>query len=135
MGGVSGSSHTRPARAFAFHRCVLRVAGGPCTKAAWARKAIGPCGEILAGASKMGTLLEGLSGYSLALRESRSESASLQSAFKIVVAELDDQIRDCDATVTGVDLPKVNVSLERLMQLLREPDRQLAALPLGSARR
>jgi signal transduction histidine kinase len=69
-------------------------------------------GEILAGASKMGTLLDGLSGYSLALRES-SESASLQSALAIVVANLED-----DAIVTGVDLPRLGVSLERLMQLL-----------------
>jgi signal transduction histidine kinase len=78
-------------------------------------------GEILAGASKMGTLLEGLSGYSLALRESADtvSAASLQSAFKIVLAELDSRIRACGATVTGVDLPKVNVGLERLMQLLR----------------
>lgn len=69
-------------------------------------------GEILAGASKMGTLLEGLSRYSLALRES-SESASLQSALAIVISNLGD-----DVTVTGVDLPRVNVSLERLVQLL-----------------
>jgi len=78
-------------------------------------------GEILGGASKMGTLLGGLSGYSLALRESADpvSPASLQSAFKIVVAELEDSIRACDATVTGEGLPKVNVSLERLMLLLR----------------
>jgi signal transduction histidine kinase len=78
-------------------------------------------GEILAGAAKMRTLLEGLSGYSLALRESAESvsATSLESAFKIIVAELDDRIRDCGATVTGLNLPKVNVSLERLMQLLR----------------
>jgi signal transduction histidine kinase len=78
-------------------------------------------GEILGGASKMGTLLEGLSGYSLALRESAESvsPASLQSAFKIVVAELEDSIRACDAAVTGVGLPRVNVRLERLMLLLR----------------
>jgi signal transduction histidine kinase len=69
-------------------------------------------GEILAGASRMGTLLKGLSDYSLALRES-SASASLQSALAIVVANLSD-----DVTVTGVDLPRVNVSLERSIQLL-----------------
>jgi signal transduction histidine kinase len=69
-------------------------------------------GEILAGVSTMGALLEALSGYSLALRES-SGSASLQSALAIVVANL-----GADVTVTGVDLPKVNVSLERLIQLL-----------------
>jgi signal transduction histidine kinase len=68
--------------------------------------------EILAGTSRMGALLKGLSDYSLALRGS-SESASLQSALAIVVANL-----DADATVTGVDLPEVNVSLERLIQLL-----------------
>jgi len=73
--------------------------------------------EILAGVAKMGTLLDGLAGYSLALRES-SGPASLQSAFRIVVANLDSQIRACDASVTAADLPKVNVSLERLMQLL-----------------
>jgi signal transduction histidine kinase len=77
-------------------------------------------GEILAGTSKVGILLEGLSGYSSALRESAESvpAVSLQSAFKIVLAELDDQIRACDATVTAVSLPEVNVSLERLMQLL-----------------
>jgi signal transduction histidine kinase len=76
--------------------------------------------EILAGTAKMGTLLEGLSGYSMALRESAESvsAASLQSAFKIVVADLDERIRACDATVTAVNLPDVNVSLERLMQLL-----------------
>jgi signal transduction histidine kinase len=73
--------------------------------------------EILAGASRMRTLLDGLSGYSLALHES-SGPASLQSAFRIVAANLDNEIRACDASVTGVDLPKVNVSLERSMQLL-----------------
>jgi two-component system, chemotaxis family, sensor kinase Cph1 len=78
-------------------------------------------GEILGGASKMGTLLEGLSGYSLALRESAesASAASLQSAFKIVIAELDDQIRACGATVAAVNLPTVNVGLEALMLLLR----------------
>jgi signal transduction histidine kinase len=78
-------------------------------------------GEILGGASKMGTLLEGLSGYSLALRESAESgsAASLQSAFKIVVAELDGQIRACDATVAAVNLPTVDVGLDGLMLLLR----------------
>jgi signal transduction histidine kinase len=78
-------------------------------------------GEILAGASKMGTLLHGLSGYSMALRESADSvsSASLQSAFKIVVAELQDSIRACDARVAAVNLPTVNAGLEGLMLLLR----------------
>jgi signal transduction histidine kinase len=77
--------------------------------------------EILAGTSKMGILLQGLSGYSMALRESADSvsRASLQSAFKIVVAELQDSIRACDATVAAVNLPTVNVGLEGLMLLLR----------------
>jgi signal transduction histidine kinase len=77
-------------------------------------------GEILGGAAKIGTLLEGLSAWSQALRESADPGspASLQSAFKIVLAELDDQIRSSDATVTAANLPEVNVSLEGLMQLL-----------------
>lgn len=73
--------------------------------------------EILTGASKMGALLEGLAGYSLALRQSAGP-ASLQSALRIAIADLDDEIRATDASVAGVDLPKVNVSLERLLQLL-----------------
>jgi signal transduction histidine kinase len=76
-------------------------------------------GEILGGAAKMGTLLESLSAWSSALRESADPgSASIQSVFKIVLAELDAQIRATNATVTAVSLPEVNVSLERLMQLL-----------------
>jgi signal transduction histidine kinase len=80
--------------------------------------------EIFSGASRMRTLLDGLSAWSQTLNEcSGSEVASLQSAFKIVVAGLDDQIRACGATVTGIavsggDPPKLNVSLEPLMQLL-----------------
>jgi signal transduction histidine kinase len=75
--------------------------------------------EIFAGSAKMRTVLEGMAGYSLALGESsRSGSASLQSAFQIVLAALDDQIQSCGATVIGQDLPKVDVGLERLMQLL-----------------
>jgi signal transduction histidine kinase len=79
--------------------------------------------EIYAGSARMRTVLEGLSGYSLALVESSgSGSASLQSAFQIVLAALDDQIQACGGTVTAQDLPKVDVSvdvsLERLMQLL-----------------
>jgi chemotaxis family two-component system sensor kinase Cph1 len=81
--------------------------------------------EIFAGSARMGTLLNGLSAYSLALGESSgSGTASLQSAFQIVLAALDDQIQACGATVTGIDLPKagdlpkLDVSLERLMQLL-----------------
>jgi light-regulated signal transduction histidine kinase (bacteriophytochrome) len=76
--------------------------------------------EIPAGAAKIGKLLEGLSGYALALREpSEGGPASLESAFRIVLGELDDEIRACHATVTAGKLPRVSPSLDRLMQLLR----------------
>jgi light-regulated signal transduction histidine kinase (bacteriophytochrome) len=78
--------------------------------------------EILSGTTRIRTLIDGLSGYSLALRESADSSAtvgaSLQLAFNIVLDALDSQIRACGATVTAENLPRVSVSLERLMQLL-----------------
>jgi signal transduction histidine kinase len=39
-------------------------------------------------------------------------------AFNIVLDSLDGQIRACGATVTGENLPRVKVSLERLTQML-----------------
>jgi light-regulated signal transduction histidine kinase (bacteriophytochrome) len=77
--------------------------------------------EIPAGASKIGKLLEGLSSYATALRESAETGppASMQSAFTIVMSELGEQIRASGATVTAAGLPEVNVGLEALMQLLR----------------
>jgi light-regulated signal transduction histidine kinase (bacteriophytochrome) len=77
--------------------------------------------EIPAGASRIGTLLEGLADYSGALREAAEgdSEASLQSAFTIVLGELDEEIRASGATVTATDLPRVGLSLERGMQLLR----------------
>jgi signal transduction histidine kinase len=78
--------------------------------------------EIYEGAARMRTLMDGLSQYSLALHETRAASvpaaASLQSAFRIVSANLDEQIRSSEATVTASDLPRVAVGLERSMQLL-----------------
>jgi signal transduction histidine kinase len=78
--------------------------------------------EILSGTTRIRTLIDGLSGYSLALRDSAeaddSQSASLQLAFNIVVDAMDNQIRACGATVTAENLPRVSVTLERLMQLL-----------------
>jgi signal transduction histidine kinase len=84
-------------------------------------------GEILDGTSRAAALLDGVSGYSLALREASISSfpaTALQSAFKIVVANLETQIRESNATVTGVAVPegeqppKLSIGLERLMQLL-----------------
>src|SRR6185312_5119955 len=91
-----------------------------------ARDSIGAEGEqalceISSGAARMRTMLEGLSAYSHALNESAAAPAmpsSLQSAFKIVTANLDDQIRACGAEVTAEALPRVSLSLERAMQLL-----------------
>ena len=78
--------------------------------------------EILSGTTRIRTLIDGLSGYSVALRESAdspaASGASLQLAFKIAVDALDNQIRACGATVTAENLPRVSVSLERLVQLL-----------------
>jgi light-regulated signal transduction histidine kinase (bacteriophytochrome) len=78
--------------------------------------------EILSGTTRMRTLIDGLSGYSMALREPTDSSgpsgASLQLAFNIVLDALDDQIRACGATVTAENLPRVSVGLERLVQLL-----------------
>jgi signal transduction histidine kinase len=78
--------------------------------------------EIYSGSARMRTLLDGLSRYSLALHETKAAgvpaAASLQSAFKIVSANLDPQIQANGATVTAVNLPRVAIGLERAMQLL-----------------
>lgn len=74
--------------------------------------------EILAGASRMSTLVDGLSQYALALEEkSDGAEASLQLAFNAVVAGLGEEIRESGATVTSDVLPRVGVKLERLIQL------------------
>lgn len=78
--------------------------------------------EIYGGAARMRTLMDGLSQYSLALHETKAAAvpaaASLQSAFKIVSLNLDEQLRSNEATVTAAGLPRVAVGLERSMQLL-----------------
>ncbi|HWF09130.1 MAG TPA: ATP-binding protein [Bryobacteraceae bacterium] len=78
--------------------------------------------EIGSGAARMRVLLEGLAAYSQVLQESPRAlpvmPTSLQSALRIVTANLDDQIRACGGTVTADGLPKVTLSLERAMQLL-----------------
>jgi light-regulated signal transduction histidine kinase (bacteriophytochrome) len=77
--------------------------------------------EISVGASRIRALLDGLAAYSQALNESSVLTAmpsSLQSAFKIVTANLDEQISAAGATVQAEGLPKVPLSLERSLQLL-----------------
>lgn len=77
--------------------------------------------EMPAGVARMRTLLDALSAYALALRETNEciSPASLQSAFKIVIGEMDQQIRACGATVTAENLPRVNLRLERAIDILR----------------
>lgn len=75
--------------------------------------------EILAGSSRLNTIVHGLSRYALALGEKNTgASASLQLAFDAAVAALDGEIRASGATVTSDPLPCVAVRLERLIQLL-----------------
>ena len=75
--------------------------------------------EILAGSSRLNTIVDGLSRYALALGEKNTgASASLQLAFDAAVAALDGEIRASGATVTSDPLPCVAVRLERLIQLL-----------------
>jgi light-regulated signal transduction histidine kinase (bacteriophytochrome) len=76
--------------------------------------------EIRSGAGRMQTLLEGLGAYSMALHEAPVGATSLQSALKIVVANMDEKIRASEATVSGSDLPRVTLSLERAMQVFEQ---------------
>jgi signal transduction histidine kinase len=82
-------------------------------------------GEILEGTSRMRHILESVSAYSLALHGmgASTGATSLQSALKIVVGRLDDRIRAAGAKVavvetSGEKLPKFDIGLERLMQVL-----------------
>jgi signal transduction histidine kinase len=78
--------------------------------------------EIRNSATRMQTLLQGLSGYSMALHETRASAASvsLQSALKIVLSNMDADIRANKAVVNIGDLPRVSLSLERAMQLFEQ---------------
>jgi signal transduction histidine kinase len=76
--------------------------------------------EILAGSSRISTIVDALSRYALALEEEKDTGAeaSLQLAFDAAVAALDGDIQASGAIVTGDPLPRVGVRLERLIQLL-----------------
>jgi two-component system, chemotaxis family, sensor kinase Cph1 len=78
--------------------------------------------EIRGGGSRMQVLLEGLAGYAMSMHEATAApaSTSLQSAFKIVLANMGEKIRAANATVTAGDLPRVAISLERAMQLFEQ---------------
>ena len=134
MGGVSGSPCARSARAVAFHRRVRRAAWRRLQRAAWARKANVPSSEILWAASRMGTLLQGLSGYSMALRES-ADSVSPRR-FNPLSKSLSRNWRQnprlrCDGH--AVNLPSSECRSGGLMHVAAESDRQLAAFPVGGA--
>ena len=77
--------------------------------------------QILSGTSRIRTLVDGVSGYALALRvdegNSASARASMQLAFDLALDALNSRIPASDASVTAEALPKVNVPLERLIQL------------------
>lgn len=106
--------------------------------------------EIVSGAARMRTILEGVSAYSVALRDCpASPGVSPQTAFRIAAAKLEDQIRAAGAAVTGVDtggapMPKLDIAIERLAQVFenlianalrfrsdRAPLIRVSALPAG----
>jgi len=73
--------------------------------------------EILGSASRVRILIDGVAKYSLAVRKSSDPAgASLQLAFNIAVMSLEEPIKSSGATINGTGLPKVAVSLERLIQ-------------------
>jgi chemotaxis family two-component system sensor kinase Cph1 len=78
-------------------------------------------GQILSGTSRIRTLVDGISGYALALREngetSGSGKVSMQLAFNLALDALNSQILASHATVTAEALPRVDMPLERLIQL------------------
>src|SRR5579871_6733363 len=78
-------------------------------------------GEIRAGTTRITKLLEGLSGYAVALRKPKEVDppVSLKSALTIVLGELDESIRSSGASVSAENLPAVGVSFDRLIQLMR----------------
>lgn len=78
-------------------------------------------GEIVSGAARMRTLVDGISGYALALREADAapgQHCSMQLAFELVSDSLAKQIQACGASVSAEGLPRVGMGLERAMQLL-----------------
>lgn len=74
--------------------------------------------EILSGAERMRTLIDAISGYSLALQEqANGVSASLQLALDIAADSNDGLVRENGARITGDSLPRVAVPLEQLTRL------------------
>jgi signal transduction histidine kinase len=75
--------------------------------------------EILAGSSRVSTIVDALSRYALALEEKDTGAeASLQLACDAAIAALDGEIQASGAIVSVDPLPRVGVRIERLIQLL-----------------
>jgi signal transduction histidine kinase len=78
-------------------------------------------GQILSGTSRIRSLVDGLSGYALALREPAdtvgSANVSMQLAFNLALDALNSQIQASNANITTEGLPRVSMPLERLIQL------------------
>jgi len=70
----------------------------------------------------MQELMDGLSAYSLAVHEASAgpSTTSLQSALKIVLANMDEKVQAANASITSGNLPRVALSLERAMQLFEQ---------------
>jgi light-regulated signal transduction histidine kinase (bacteriophytochrome) len=80
--------------------------------------------EILSGTSRIRTLIDGLTGYSRALREVDGEvpakGTSLQLAFELAVDALGKEIAASEASVSSQGLPRVGVGLEPLTRVLED---------------
>ncbi|MEO7145449.1 MAG: ATP-binding protein [Bryobacteraceae bacterium] len=73
--------------------------------------------QILTGTSRMGELLEGVSRFTSAMHDG-APGASLDLAFRSAMSKLEAEVAASGATVAAGQLPRVGVSLERLIQLL-----------------
>ncbi|HUQ91202.1 MAG TPA: ATP-binding protein, partial [Bryobacteraceae bacterium] len=74
--------------------------------------------EVLSGASRMHCVIEGVCGYTLALRDDESsEAVSAQLALRAVLVNLAAEIRSNQAEIQAGTLPRLQISLERLIQV------------------
>jgi signal transduction histidine kinase len=78
--------------------------------------------EILSGAARMRVLIEGLSRFAWSLEpgaeQTENKASSLQLALDMTTISLDKTIAACGASITGENLPRVGMTLERLARLL-----------------
>jgi signal transduction histidine kinase len=76
-------------------------------------------GFIVDGTERIDRLADGLSGYSIALQteEGSFQPTPLDVMLRTVLARLDKELRDNDATVTHDELPRVTGNPDRLIQL------------------